>query len=150
MRWRRLPSQEGWQCVLKPSHGQYLITVYLNKKTNLTSATYEAAESIYPAKRTDFSWSFNTHLLTASTEPTMGTPPPSPLSYRTPQISNSTPFTLPTGLHHSAITRTEQAALWEMAFIGRRWLLKQSKDTRGRTTDARAPYVQATSQSPSQ
>ena len=39
-----------------------------------------------------------THFFTASTEPGMGVPPPSPLSYKTPHRSKITPFKLPAEL----------------------------------------------------
>lgn len=49
----------------------------------------------------------NTHLLTASTEPGMATPSPSPLSYKTPHMSSMTPFKLVAQLGQpvSAMTR---------------------------------------------
>lgn len=44
-----------------------------------------------------------THFATASTEPAIGLPPPSPLSYSTPEISSSTPRTPASRWLHAAI-----------------------------------------------
>lgn len=53
----------------------------------------------------------------ASTEPSIGTPPPSPLSYKTPHMSKITPFTRLTHSGHWSAMMAAREALLRMRRI---------------------------------